>query len=281
MPDTAAPAQTRGQIQYDASAAIALTNQARRALAGVEDFAIDSDDMLDAAGEDLRRIKAQQKAVEDQRTSITAPLNQVLKAVNDLFRPPAQFLQQAEAKLKGAMLAYTTERERQAEEARRIAEEAARRERERIEAEQWEQERQARAAAEAAQRAAAEAAAAAAAGDAQAAAKAQMEAQAQAQAAEQASAQAQAAAITASVISAPVALAAPAKVTGISTSKTVDFVVEDLHALVRHIAERPELVTLLAVDQVKLRAQVRATGMNTKLPGVRVFTKTTMAARAA
>lgn len=282
MPDTITPqAQTKGQVVYDASAAIALTTQAQRALAGAEDFTVDSDEMLEAAAEDLRRIKAQQKAVEEQRTSITAPLNQVLKAVNDLFRPPAQFLQQAESRLKGAMLTYTNEQARRAEEARRIAEEAARRERERIEAEQREQERLAREAAEAAQRAAREAATAAAAGDAEAAERAQREAQEQAEAAEHANAQAQAAAVTAAVISAPVAVAAPAKVTGISTSKSVDFVVENLLELVKHVAANPDQIGLLQVDTVKLRAQVRATGMRTKLPGVRVFEKSTMAARAA
>lgn len=103
----------------------------------------------------------------------------------------------------------------------------------------------------------------------------------QSEAAQQANTEAQAAEVTAAVVSMPVAVAAPAKVSGISTSKSVDFVVEDLHALVRHVAEHPELITLLMVDQVKLRAQVRATAMNTKLPGVRVFVKQSMSARAA
>ena len=79
----------------------------------------------------------------------------------------------------------------------------------------------------------------------------------------------------------PVAVQAPAKVSGISTSKTVDFEVVDLHALIKHVAAHPELITLLMADSVKLRAQVRATGMNTALPGVRVYQKATMSARAA
>lgn len=282
MPDTAtAAAPTKGAVTYDASAAIVFTNQAQRALANADDFTVDSDDMLEAAADDLRKIKGLQKQVEDTRTSITGPMNQALKAINDLFRPPAEYLKQAEGRLKGAMLAYTTEQERKAEAARRQAEELARQERERLAAEQRRQEEAARAAAQAAERAAREAQEAAARGDAEAAARAEQEAQAQAQAAEQASTEAQASAVEAAVVSMPIAMPAPARVSGISTSKTVDFVVEDLHALVRHVAERPELITLLAVDQVKLRAQVRATGMNTKLPGVRVFQKSTMAARSA
>lgn len=281
MPDNITPAQTKGAVSYDASAAIVLTGQAQRALAGAEDFTVDSDEMLEAAADDLRAIKALQKNVEAQRTSITAPLNQVLRAVNDLFRPAGEYLAKAENTLKGAMLTYTTEQQRKAEEARRKAEAEAAAERARLAEEQRRQEAIARDAAQAAERAAREAAEAAARGDAEAAAAAQEQARVQAEAAQQANTEAQAAEVTAAVVSMPVAVAAPAKVTGISTSKSVDFVVEDLHALVRHVAEHPELITLLMVDQVKLRAQVRATAMNTKLPGVRVFVKQSMSARAA
>jgi DNA polymerase III gamma/tau subunit len=281
MPDTITPTQTRGNVAYDASAAIVLTGQAQRALSGAEDFTVDSDEMLEAAGDDLRSIKALQKNVEAQRTTITAPLNQVLRAVNDLFRPATQYLEQAEVKLKGAMLTYTTEQQRRAEEARRRAEELARQERERLAAEQRRQEQIAREAAQAAERAAKEAAEAAARGDAEAAAAAQEQARVQAEAAEQANTEAQAAEVTAAVVSMPVAVAPAARVSGISTSKSVDFVVENLHALVQHVAEHPELITLLMVDSVKLRSQVRATGMNTRLPGVRVFVKQSMSARAA
>ena len=81
------------------------------------------------------------------------------------------------------------------------------------------------------------------------------------------------------VVAAPAAVPAPPAVKGISTSNTVDFEVVDLLALVKHVAERPGLLALLKADEVKLRAQVRATGMATNLPGVRVFNKQTLAAR--
>lgn len=273
--------QTKGQISYDASSAILFTNQAQRALANAADFTIDSDEMLDAAGDDLRAVKSLQKRVEETRTSITGPLNQATRAINDLFRAPAQFLEQAEGKLKGAMLAYTTEQERKAEIARRQAEEEARKERERLAEEQRQQEAAARAAAEAAQRAQAEADAAAASGNHEAAAVAQEQARQQAEAAEQASADAQATAVTSAVISMPVAVPAPARVKGISTSRSMDFEITNLHALVCHVSQHPELISLLMVDSVKLRAQVRATELNTNLPGVRVFEKRSMSARAA
>lgn len=273
--------QTQGQIAYDASSAILFTNQAQRALANAADFTVDSDEMLEAAGDDLRAVMGLKKRVEEQRTSITGPLNQVIKAINDMFRAPAAYLLEAEQKLKGSMLVYTEQQRLLAEKARREAEELARKERERLAEEQRQQEAAARAAAEAAKQAEAAAIAAAEAGDSEAAAAAQDEARKQAEAAEAAVAEAQATAITHAVISMPVAVQAPAKVAGISTSKTVDFEVVDLHALVKHVADHPELITLLMADSVKLRAQVRATGMNTKLPGVRVYQKSTMSARAA
>lgn len=273
--------QTQGQIAYDASSAILFTNQAQRALANAADFTVDSDEMLEAAGDDLRDVMVLKKRVEEQRTSITGPLNQVIKAINDMFRAPAAYLLEAEQKLKGSMLVYTEQQRLLAEKARREAEELARKERERLAEEQRQQEAAARAAAEAAKQAEAAAIAAAEAGDSEAAAAAQDEARKQAEAAEAAVAEAQATAITHAVISMPVAVQAPAKVAGISTSKTVDFEVVDLHALVKHVADHPELITLLMADSVKLRAQVRATGMNTKLPGVRVYQKSTMSAWAA
>lgn len=273
--------QTQGQLVYDASSAIVFTGQAQRALANAADFTIDSDEMLEAAGDDLRSVKGLQKKVEETRTSITGPLNQAIRAINDLFRQPASYLEQAEGKLKGAMLTYTQEQQRLADIARRQAEELARQERERLAAEQRKQEESARAAAQAAaeaQRAAQEAAAK---GDAEAMAIASAEAAKQAEVAEAAAAEAQATAITSAVVSMPAAVQAPAKVTGISTSKSIDFEVVDLHALIVHIAAHPELISLVVADNVKLRNQVRATGMNTNLPGVRVFQKSTMSARAA
>lgn len=80
------------------------------------------------------------------------------------------------------------------------------------------------------------------------------------------------------VVSAPAPVQEPPKVAGIATKKIVDFEVEDLHALIRHVAEHPELLSLLTVDSTKLRAYVRGLGMACKLPGVRVCEKESLAA---
>lgn len=81
------------------------------------------------------------------------------------------------------------------------------------------------------------------------------------------------------VIAAPVAVAAAPSAKGISTSTTVDIEITNLIDLVKHVAQHPELISLLAADQVKVRGYVRGLGMQCNLPGVRVFQKQTLAAR--
>lgn len=245
----------------------AMTSRAQQALAFIQDFKIDSAETYGFAADELKAIKAKANAIEEQRTGITGPLNKVLKAVNDLFRGPADTLAQAERMLKGKMLAWDQEQERIAAEARRRAEEAAAAERRRLE-------EQAAAAQRVADEQARAAAAAAAAGDEQAAAIAQANVQ-------RAQSEAQAAAATSQMVTAPVVLADKTKAAGISTSKKLDFEIVDLHALVKHIAEHPELLSLVTADSVKLRAYVKGLGMACALPGVRVFEERVMSARAA
>lgn len=275
--------------------AATMTSRAERALTFIEQFEIATAEDYALAADELKSIKTRANQIEAQRTSITGPLNQALKAINALFGGPARLLDQAEIILKRKMLAWQQEQERIAAAERAKAEAAAAAERKRLAdeaaARQAEAEAQARAA-EAAAKAQAQAQAAAeaaqAAGDAQAAAAAQREAQAQAQTAQLAQAatqRAQAEAATATttaqlVVAAPV-VAPVAKTAGISTAKKLDFEVVDLHALVKHIAQHPELLSLLSPDSVRLRAYVRGLGTACALPGVRVVETAVMSARAA
>jgi hypothetical protein len=245
----------------------ALSSRAQQALAFIQSFQIDSADTYSLAADELRAIKVRANAIEDQRTGITGPINKALKAINDLFRGPADLLGQAERTLKSKMLAWDQEQERIAAEARRRADEIAAAERKRLEEEAAVKQREAEAQAKAA-------AAASAAGDEQAAAIAQANAQ-------RAHAEAQATATTAQMVVAPVVAIEKPKAAGISTSKKVDFEVTDLLALVKHIAVHPELINLLQADSVKLRAYVKGVGMACALPGVRVFEDRVMSARAA
>lgn len=271
----------KGTVQYDASQVVVFGNQARRLLADASDYVIDSPELYTAAAEDLQRVKTLMKTVEDTRVSITGPLHQAKQAVDNLFKGPRTFLEQAEAALKGAMLTWSNEQERIRREAERKAEEQRRAEQNRLAAEQRQREEEARRADEEARRLEAQAREAAAAGETEKALQLELQAQEQANTASDAACEAETLSQTAAVMTFPVAAPLAQKVAGISTSKTVDFEVTDLHALVKHVAEHPELIGLLAADTVKLRNQVRATGLKTNLPGVRVFEKKTLSARAA
>jgi hypothetical protein len=244
----------------------ALTARAQSALAFIESFAVDSNETYELAADELKAIKARAKSLEDQRTGITGPINAALRGINALFKSPCDLLERAEGILKTKMLAWQREQERVAAEVRRQAEEAAAAERRRLEQEAAARQREADAQA----RAAAEAAAA---GDAQAASIATANAQ-------RAAAEAQSAATTAQVVVAAVVPIAAPKAKGISTSTKVDFEIVSLRDLVQHVAAHPELLQLLRVDDVRLRAYVRGLGTACALPGVNVFETSVMAARA-
>lgn len=273
-------APAKGHVDYDASQVVVFSTQARRMLTDANDYVIDSPELYQAAAEDLQRVKTLSRTVEDARVSITGPLHQAKVAVDNLFKGPATFLQQAEAKLKGAMLTWDDEQERIRKEEARKAEEARRVEQARIDAERRQREEEARQQEQEARRLEDEARAAAAAGDTQQAEQLQEQAQEKAHAAEDAAADAQALATTAEVITMPI-VTQQSKVAGVHTSKTMDYQVTSLHELVKHVAEHPELLNLVNVDSVRLRAYVRGLGMNCQLPGVRVFEKKSLSARAA
>lgn len=268
---------TQGTVAYDASAAIVLTGKAQKLLVSAQSFTIDSPTMYELAADDLRTVKALSKDVEEKRTAITGPLNQAVKAVNDLFRAPKEFLQTAETALKGAMIAYDREQERKAAEARRKAEEEARLERERIAAEAREAERRAK---EEADRIAQEAAAAAASGD---QAKAEELKQQAEQTAAAGHAEAEAIAVAAEMVVAapvPIATAAP-KVAGLSTRQNWKARCTDKMALIRFVAEHPEHQHLLEVNQTGINQLAKAQKDAMRLPGVESYPDAVMSARAA
>lgn len=280
---------------------------------------IDSPEMHGAAADDLKSVKGLQKRIEDQRTSEVGPLNKEVKRINDEYREPAQWLADAEAVLKSKMLTFQQDEQRKADELQRIANEEARKERQRIEAEaraaqdeidrqarevsaqQAKAEQERRAAEAAKQKAEAEARAAAEAGDKAAAKKAQaaidaanlLEAEANAakQAAEQAqidaennAAQAQeniaALELTASVMTAP-AVQTMSKVSGISTSKTWKVRITDKAALLAFIATHPECLDWVDVKMTPLNGMAKALKNNMNIPGVEAYPDEVISARAA
>jgi len=251
-------------VQYDASSALQYRQKAQAMSTSAQALVIDSEEMLQLAGEDLRSVKALQKQVEETRTSITGPLNQALQAVNALFRQPAEYLQQAERTLKTCIGNYQAEQQRIADLARQ---EAARKQ------------------AEERKRLAEEAAAA----EAEAAALRQAAMQTEdveqltilERQAEQQQIAAQAAqAMSQVVVAAPVAVA-PAKVSGISGRKVYNAEVTDLRALLQAVLDGKAPIEAIQPDMKFLGAQAKAFKKEGPLfPGVVATAATTISARA-
>jgi hypothetical protein len=113
----------------------AMARSADSALAMVEGFEVNDGATYELAAEELTGIKRRAAALDEQRKSITKPLDDAKKAVMDLFRGPLDLLTRAEGILKGKMLTYQQEEQRKANEARIAAERAAQAERDRLAAE--------------------------------------------------------------------------------------------------------------------------------------------------
>jgi len=109
-----------------------LTLDAQKALDLARSMVIDSPPMMDIAASELRQIKAKYKSLEEQRVSLTKPLDQTKRGIMDLFRAPLEYLDQAEKAIKTAMVTYNRkiEQERAAEAARQA--ELARKEAEKL-----------------------------------------------------------------------------------------------------------------------------------------------------
>lgn len=107
-------------------------------LARKADVIIETDEQCNEASTILSDIKKRAKELDEQRKSITKPLDDAKKQIMDLFRHPLDLLSRAENHLKNLILNYTTEKERkareEAERLRKLAEAEAEKERKRLEA---------------------------------------------------------------------------------------------------------------------------------------------------
>lgn len=227
-------------------------------------YAVRNPEEYEAGANDLKRVKAAQKKLEDTRKSLTTPINESLRRLNDFFRGPADRLAGIERIIKSKLVTYSDEQERIRREEQRKAEEAARREREKIEAQAREAERKAREKAEADRRAAEEAAAA---GRAEEAARLAARADAtEAKAVERVEQLADRAA----AVVAPIIEREPPKVAGVATREVPKFEIMDASLIPREY---------LIVDESKIRKVVQALKMDAKIPGVRVWMERSLAAQ--
>lgn len=86
------------------------------------------------AGEQLMIVKSHQKVVEEERTKITKPMNDGLKAANAFFKKFSERLDSIESKFKTALIAYKTAEDQKLRADQAREEEKARKEREKLEA---------------------------------------------------------------------------------------------------------------------------------------------------
>jgi hypothetical protein len=113
-------------------AVIEVTGEITSLQAFAASYAVTTPAQYEAGAEDLKRVKAAQKKLEETRTSITGPMNEALKKVNAFFKKPAEALDTIERKIKGALGSFYEEQQRKAREEQVRADEAARKERARI-----------------------------------------------------------------------------------------------------------------------------------------------------
>lgn len=261
-------------------------SRAEAALSRVQSTVIANSEDYVAAAAQLAEIKGQFKAVDKQREELKAPSLEACRRVDAFFKPPLNFLQQAETILKGKLTAYDREQERLRLEEQKRLDELARQERLKKEEAAREAERKAREAAEAArkeaeakrqaeEKARREAEEAKARGDREAAAAAQKQAAAAAREAQrfdskaervEAAGQEKAAALQAQAaqVVAPVVQRASPKVAGLSYREMPEFEIEDKSKLP---------IQYLMPDETKIRKVVNALKMEADIPGVRVWMK--------
>ncbi len=85
-----------------------------------DNYIVDSPEKYRTGADDVRAIKAKAKILEETKMSLTRPIEEGKKKIIALFKAPLDFLKQAEASVKKAMVLWDTEQEekRQAEQAR-------------------------------------------------------------------------------------------------------------------------------------------------------------------
>lgn len=275
MPETIeVPLEIRGN-----EAAVIAPQDADRALQVAQAYVIDDDEMFAAAGDELRGIVTKGRQIEELRKSLTGPILEAKRRIDEFFRGPLDRLSQAESVLKLSMSTYQREQQRRIEEAQRAA--AAEAERQRQEAERIAAEQRAAEAAAQAERErlAAEATTrmeqAVKTGDATAMAEAeQLAAEAQAiQAAPVESRPQEEIHVPAVVV--PIA----AKAKGVSFRNVWKAEVTDHSAFIRGAAGRPEIEAMLKVDESALNKFAQATAGKAHVAGVRFYEDTVTAAR--
>jgi hypothetical protein len=112
----------------------AADDKAQEALNRANAVVIHTGEQYSSGASELQAIKGKWREVDEARKALLAPVNEAHARIQAFFRQPLEFLRQAEIILKRKLLAYSDEQDRIRREEQRKADEAARKERERLEA---------------------------------------------------------------------------------------------------------------------------------------------------
>jgi hypothetical protein len=135
MTEAVAVIEKPNTIPVVAPNASAIAGNVPQLCGDADDLTVDSPEMLDHAAALVRQLNARAKALEDKRFEFTRPLDELKAKFMSEFAPSINALRGAAFIVKQKALAYQTEQDRITRAARAAAEEAQRKERERIEAE--------------------------------------------------------------------------------------------------------------------------------------------------
>ena len=117
-----APTETHEMIRVE------LANEdasSQKLFAEVLSLTVTSEEDCEQVADFIRQIKAQNKALEERKQSVTKPLLKVVEEIRGWFRPAQEWLTKAEGVLKGKLSAYRTEVDQRNQEALRLLAEAA------------------------------------------------------------------------------------------------------------------------------------------------------------
>jgi hypothetical protein len=228
----------------------AITEPASTIMAAARACKVVNAEGYEQAGDQLKQVKAAQKALEVKKRTLLDPVNATLKAIRNLFAGPELELDTAEGLFKRSMLSYSEEQDRIRREEQRKADEAAERERKRLEKEAAEAEAKAKAAREA--------------GDIRKAEKLEAKADQRTDAA--------------AATVAPIVQRESPRVGGISERENWYCIVTDLKALVQAIAEGKVPISAVEPNMKVLNAQAKSLKRELAWPGVRAAVDKIMAA---
>ena len=106
-----------------------MAQEASNVLVTYQNSKIANNDQYTKAGEVLKEIKTRIKALDEERKSMTKPIDESKSRIMNFFRKPIGWLQDAESAIKRAMLSFQQEQDRiRREQERKLAQEASERE---------------------------------------------------------------------------------------------------------------------------------------------------------